>query len=112
MICPYCQHELDVDCPTCPRCGAEYERRGGPFGVGLRVVLASGLMLMLSTLILVDCVLNYLPGGADSPFPATAAQAVMHQQPDFRSPDVQRTIDRWEQHEQAVGGLPQFNAKH
>jgi len=36
----------------------------------------------------------------------------MHQQPDFRSPDVQRTIDRWEQHEQAVGGLPQFNAKH
>jgi hypothetical protein len=107
MICPYCQHDLEVDGLACPRCGAEFERRVAPFGIGLRLAAISGVLLLVFSVMLVDCVLNWLPGGPDSRF-ATLQQLQAAEPPDFRSAAVNGTLTRWSEHEQAMTGLPQF----
>jgi hypothetical protein len=94
MICPYCQHELDVDSMGCPRCGAEYPRTGGPFGMGIRTAVAAGAMLTVLSLILVDCVINYLPVGNGSP------QQTMQAPPNLKSAEVNALLAKWAQHQQ------------
>jgi hypothetical protein len=109
MICPYCQHELSVVTMSCPRCGAEYPRSGMPFGMGLRVAAAAGAMMFVSSLILVDCVMNYLPGGSDSSMPAMAEQQSIRPPPDMKSPAVSAMLARWAaQQQNADQPLPQF----
>ena len=58
MICPFCQHELDVEAMACPRCAAAYPRPGMQFRLKLRTLVLSGIMLLAASLTLVTCVLK------------------------------------------------------
>ena len=100
MICPYCQHDLSVVTMSCPRCGAEYPRAGAPFGFSIRIATAAGAMMVVSSLILVDCVMNYLPGGIHSGLPAATAQQSIRPPPDLKSPDVNAMLNSWAGHGQ------------
>jgi hypothetical protein len=100
MICPYCQHDLDVESLSCPRCGAEYPRPGMPFGMGLRTTLAASAMMVVFSLVLVDCVLNYLPGGVNSTMPIGSSQLPSQTPPTVKSIDAQQQLDRWAQGQQ------------
>ena len=95
MICPFCQHELDVDTMSCPRCGAEYPQRGLPLGVGIRTLIASGAMMLVFSVILVDCVINYLPGGVNSTIPTGSAQLPIQPVPNLKSNDVNQLLSTW-----------------
>jgi len=112
MICPYCQHELDVATLSCLRCGAEYPRAGRPFGYSIRTAIASGAMLLVFTLILTQCVLVYLPGGKYSDLPSGAsAQLPIQPLPGLKSPEVMRALARWSSGKQADGPTPPGYAK-
>jgi hypothetical protein len=112
MICPYCQHELDVETLSCSRCGAEYPQRGLTFGVGLRTLVAGSAMMLVLSLILIDCVLNYLPGGADSTIPTGSAQLPIQPLPDLTSPEIGHMLGNWQAGQQnASQTLPGFVKK-
>jgi hypothetical protein len=109
MICPYCQHDLEVESLSCPRCFAEYPRPARPFGFGLRLTAAAGAMLFLMTLIVTQCVAVYLPGGSHAVLPSGSKIFSGTQAPDFRSADVDRELGRWAAHQQnADHPLPGF----
>lgn len=111
MICPFCQHDLDVETLSCPRCHTEFPRSGKPFGFGIRTAAAAFLMMTLMSLILVDCVLNWLPGGPDSLLPTGSAQLPNHPLPNMKSPEVNTLMNQWASGQQAVP-LPKFVTKH
>ncbi len=94
MICPYCQHELDVASMACPRCGAEYPRPGKPFGMAIRTAIAAGVLLTAASMILGNCVLSRLPTGDGSP------QARLQPAPNFRSAEVNALLRKWAQQQQ------------
>ncbi len=113
MICPYCQHDLSVVTMSCPRCGAEYPSGGMPFGLNIRVAVAAGAMMLVSSLILVDCVMNYLPGGIHSAVPMATAQQSIRPPADMKSPDVSAMLNRWAAHGQYTDQpLPTFVGRH
>jgi hypothetical protein len=113
MICPYCQHELEVESLSCPRCLAAYPRAGAPFGTGVRVTVAAGAMMLVASLILVQCVVAYLPGGSHAVLSAQSKLFTGTQPPDFRSPDLDRTLGQWAAHQQSGGeGRPGFPGSH
>jgi hypothetical protein len=95
MICPYCQHDIDVDTLACARCGAAYPRRGLPFGIGLRTLTAAGAMMLLFSVILVDCVLTYLPGGARSTISLGSPQRPIQPLPGMKSFEVGHMLGNW-----------------
>jgi hypothetical protein len=100
MICPYCQHEIDVDTLSCPRCHTDYPRSGKPFGFGLRTAVAGTAMLLVCSLILVDCVIDELPGGPDSSVPSGSAQLPYQPVPNAKSQEVVQQLQRWTQQQQ------------
>ena len=67
MICPYCQHDLDVDSLSCPRCFAEYPGGSKPFGMSLRKAIAGAVVVTVFSLMLVSCVFSFLPSMSGSP---------------------------------------------
>jgi hypothetical protein len=112
MICPYCQHELDVETMSCLRCGAEYPRRGHGLGMGARAFALTGAMLLVFSVMLVDCVLNHLPGGVDSTMPTGSDQLPYQLPPNLKSADVNQLLSRWAAGQQnASQPLPQFITK-
>ena len=94
MICPYCQHDLDVASMACPRCGAEYPRPGKPFGMAIRTAIAAGVLLTASSMILTNCVLSRLPAGSGSP------QAGLHPAVNAKSAEVNALLRKWAQQRQ------------
>ncbi len=88
MICPYCQADLDPSSLSCPRCGAAYPgaRGGAVLGLRLRMVGVAFVLLVITSLILVDCVLHALPQGG--------------QAPQARSGEAQRALLMMLQHQQ------------
>ena len=75
MICPFCQAELDPGTLSCPRCGAAHpgSRGGVILGLRLRTVGIAFVLLVITSLILVDCVMHQLPHGAFTPNSRTTA---------------------------------------
>ena len=108
MICPYCQYDLDDAEMACTNCGASYPRhRAGLLGIRLRLLALGGGMLLVSTLILVECVLPYLPGGAKSGYRAPGSpQVSISPRPDMKSADLQRLLQQWRQGQQPTQNLP------
>ena len=86
MICPFCQAALDPVAMSCPRCGAAYPASGGVLGLRLRSVAIAFVLLVITSLVMVDCVLHHLPGHALSP--------------DMKSSDVRRTLMMLQTHQQ------------
>ncbi len=94
MLCPFCQHELDLEGMRCPRCGAEYPVSGAGFGLRLRTLAIAGVLMTIVSLIMVDCVLNDLPGSlAPGASPIRKSAEVMremamrqHHQQDSQNP--------------------------
>ncbi len=91
MLCPFCQHELDLSGMRCPRCGAEYPQPGTGAGLGMRVrsVAIAGVLLTVLSLIMVECVFSALPGGV-----GTGAS------PNLKSAEVQRARLMQQHHQQ------------
>jgi len=113
MICPYCQHELDVESMSCPRCFAEYPRASRPFGFGLRLTLAATAMMMASSLILVQCVVAYLPGGKYATIPETSMIFSGGTATNRKSPEVEQMLTRWTAHQQnAEQPVASYNTSH
>src|SRR5258708_6551706 len=110
MICPYCQHEIDVDTLECPRCFTPYPRAGMPFGFNLRKMLAASVMMLVFSLILVDCVFNYLPGGVDSTIPTGSSQLPIQPLPNTKSQEVNALLGRWAAGQQNTS-TPPFNTR-
>jgi hypothetical protein len=109
MICPYCQHELEVESLSCPRCFAEYPRASRPFGFGLRLTVAATAMMMVSTLILVQCVVAYLPGGKYAVIPDNSMIFSGGTATNRKSPEVEKMLARWAAHQQnAEQPIPTF----
>jgi len=98
MICPFCQSELDVDELSCPNCSAVFPRRTpGLLGVRIRIFALTGGMLLLCSMLLTYCVLNYLPGGRDSAYYAPGSpQVASGPGPDMKSPVLQRILQLWQ----------------
>ncbi len=96
MICPFCQADLDPRTMACPRCGAAY--RGGGSGlvlsVRLRMLVLAFVTLVITSLVLVDCVLHRLPREGALP--------------DMKSAEAQRALLMMEQHQQGTqnAGMP------
>jgi hypothetical protein len=112
MICPYCQHDLEVETLSCPRCFAEYPRTSRPFGFGLRVTAAASAMLFVSTLIVVQCVVAYLPGGKHARLSADAKIFSGGTATNFKSAEVNELLARWASHQQnSEMKLPAYNAR-
>ena len=111
MICPYCQHELDVATLSCLRCGAEYPRQGMPFGIGLRTLAAATAMMLVFSVMLVNCVLDYLPGGPNSTIRSGSPQLASQQLPNLKSSEVGQLLGRWGAGEQESND-PKFLRKH
>lgn len=100
MICPFCQCELDVELQHCPNCAASVPRKGLEFGVKLRSLTLSGVMLVISAMVLDNCVMNYLPGGKNSAYYAPGSpQAASGPGPNMRSADAQMQLLRWQQNQ-------------
>ena len=94
MICPYCQHELDVASMACPRCGAEYPRPGKPFGMAIRTAIAAGVLLTAASMILGNCVLSRIPASDIS------AQARLQPAANAKSAEVNALLRKWAQQRQ------------
>lgn len=93
MICPYCQADLDPSSLSCPRCGATYPgaRAGAQFGLRLRMIVIAFVLLVITSLILVDCVLRALPRGEPAPDSRSggaqrALQMMLHNQQGNQNP--------------------------
>lgn len=98
MLCPHCQAELDEDGEACPRCHAEFPTRSRNRGgvVKLRLLAVSGAMLMVTTLVLVDCVLNFAPNGRDSGTVAPSSpQASAGPPPNLKTSQAQAQLMMW-----------------
>ena len=102
MICPYCQQDLDPVTLSCPRCGAAYPGGGGGavLGFRLRTLGVVFVLLVISSLMLVDCVLHHLPRsagqhGADAEMTAATKQA-----------GAMRALLMMQQHQQANENTP------
>jgi hypothetical protein len=89
MICPFCQAEIDPAGMSCGRCGAIYPGGGAGAVLGLRVrtFALAFVLLLITSLIMVDCVLHRLPGSGG--------------RPDMKSADAQRTLLMMRAHQQA-----------
>jgi hypothetical protein len=112
MICPYCQHDLEVETLSCPRCFAEYPQASRPFGFGLRMTAAAAAMMLASSLMVVQCVLPYLPGGTYAAIPANSAIFSGGTATNRKSPEVEKMLARWAGHQQnAEQSIPGFNGK-
>ena len=88
MICPYCQGELDTATMSCGRCGAAYPASGASLGLRLRGFAIAFVLLLITSLIMVDCVLHNLPRSGLAP--------------DMRSTGAQRALIMMERHQQAT----------
>ncbi len=91
MICPFCQADLDATSLSCPRCGAAYPGAAGgvaAFGFRLRTIGIGIVILLIATLMLVNCVLQRLPRGGLTP--------------DAQSTAAQRALLMMQQHEQGT----------
>lgn len=99
MICPHCQSELAVEDFCCRRCGAPLRGLAAPFGLRLRTMAIAGVMLTITSLILVDCVLHHLPGGM-------AARTGIAQAPDTRSTELRRLMLMSQHHQQPSQNEP------
>jgi uncharacterized paraquat-inducible protein A len=88
MICPYCQSALDVGRMSCPRCGAQYPVSGAALGVRLRTFAIAAVLLVITSLLMVDCVLHNLPRGGVIP--------------DMKSAEARRELLMMQHHEQAT----------
>lgn len=86
MICPYCQAELDPTTMSCGRCGAAYPMSGASLGLRLRGFAIAFVLLVITSLIMVDCVLHNLPRSGLTP--------------DTRSPQAERALIMMERHQQ------------
>jgi hypothetical protein len=112
MICPYCQHDLDVEAMSCPRCFAEYPRASRPFGFGLRLTFAATAMMMVFSLILVQCVVAYLPGGKYDVIPENSAIFSGGTATNRKSPEVEQMLARWAANQQNTEqSIPTFIGK-
>ena len=112
MLCPFCQYDLNIEEMACPNCGAEFPRGGVWAGLRLRTLAISGGMLILASVILVDCVLNYLPGGRNSGFYAPGSpQAALGPGPDLKSPQLQQLLQSWQNNVQPSQN-PAAEVKH
>lgn len=101
MICPFCQCELDVELQHCPNCAAAVPHKGPEFGVKLRTLMVSGSMLLIATMILNNCVINYLPGGTHSAYFAPGSpQAALGPGPNMKSADAQALLQKWTNNQQ------------
>ena len=100
MICPYCQADLDPTSMSCPRCGAAYPgaRGGAVLGFRLRMLGIAFVVLVITSLILVDCVLHALPAGG--------------QAPQARSEGAQRALRMMMQHQQGSENPPPPPPRH
>ena len=89
MICPFCQAEIDPAAMSCRRCGAVYlgGGAGAVLGLRLRTFVVAFVLLVITSLVMVDCVLHRLPGLGG---PA-----------DMKSADAQRTLLMMRAHQQA-----------
>ncbi len=88
MICPFCQAGIDAGAMACPRCGAIHQGAGtgAVLGLRLRTFVVAFVLLVITSLIMVDCVLHRLPhsGGPPAMKSADAQRALLmlraHQQ--------------------------------
>jgi hypothetical protein len=98
MNCPFCHYELDIEEASCANCGAALQRGTlVPFGIKLRTLGFAGAMLLLTSMILSTCVLNYLPGNIHSGFQALKSpQQPLGPAPDLRSADLQGQVLNWQ----------------
>jgi hypothetical protein len=103
MICPFCQQELEENSLACTRCHAFYPQPAKPFGFNLRLVVAAGSMMLVLSVTLVDCVINWLPGGHSSLMASGSPQLPTQPKPDLKSPDVDKLILGWKQGQQDGG---------
>lgn len=101
MICPFCQNDLNIEDMSCPNCAACYPRKAMPFGIKLRTLALSGGMLLISAMILNDCVLNYLPGGRNSHFYAPGSPQVQYGPgPHLKGADALAQLRAWQSNRQ------------
>jgi len=100
MICPFCQAPLDPKATSCPRCAAAYPGGGSGVMAGFRfrTFLPVFILIFLLSLMLVNCVLDRLPGTSDTG-PA-------------RSPAVMRELLMMQQHQQATQNTAQRPPMH
>lgn len=95
--CPFCHYELDMEEASCSNCGASLRRIPGvSVGVKARTFLFAGGMLIVSAIMLTECVLAYLPGEPKSGYNGR----VSHQQPigprrDPKSAEVRDLLADW-----------------
>jgi hypothetical protein len=92
MICPFCQADLQPSTLSCPRCGAAYPVSGGVLGLRLRTLAIAFVLLVISSLMLVDCVLRNLPGSGLAP--------------NMKSTEAQRALLMMQRHQQATQNQP------
>ncbi len=97
MLCPFCQYELDETQLSCSNCAAQFHNHGFTSLVGkFRTLLVSGALLVVATMMLHNCVINFLPGGIDSGYKAPGSPQVAYGPgPDMKDPDVRRLLLDW-----------------
>ena len=92
MICPFCQAELDPATMNCRRCAAAYPTGGAVLGLRFRSVAIAFVLLLVTSLILVNCVLHHLPNGQLTP--------------DMKSAEARRMLLMMQQNQQATQNQP------
>jgi hypothetical protein len=117
MICPFCQHDLNVEEGLCPNCAAVYPRPSGlPFGVKVRTVMVGGVMTLFSVIMLFSCTLKYIQSNYEVPACQTRStggnceistreawispQTSQFGGPDMKTPELQQLLLMWNNGEQ------------
>lgn len=123
MICPFCQHELNVDAGFCPNCAAETRTHVGmPFGVKLRMLLLGGATLLMTVLVLNECVLSNIQSNTIVPECSTfttggncqvqtdmmqlSPQGSQFSGPDMKGPELQQLLLMWQSGQQPTQNNP------
>jgi hypothetical protein len=123
MICPFCQHDLDVEEALCPHCAAALPRHPGmPFRVKMRTLAIGGMMMFTASLILVECVLDDIQSQTIVPQCSTfstggnceirtttlflSPQGSQFGGPDLKGYDLQQLLLQWQQYEQPTQNNP------
>lgn len=90
MNCPFCRADLDPRTMSCPRCGAEHPTGGTSVALGfrLRSLFVAFMLILVMSLILVNCVLERLPSSS--------------QTERLRSPAVMRELQMMQRHQQGT----------
>lgn len=64
------------------------------------MTVAATAMMLVSSLILVECVVAYLPGGSNASLPSGSAIFSGGTATNVKSPEVEKLLTRWAGHQQ------------